>query len=382
MEATPQLTLAFPILLLLVAGIYLLFFSRLAPFKKGAGRQPRLRHPAIRITCAALALGIVITIGIGTWWATTYFYQTKRIEDATLVVPTKPIQPLAYKETDDGIKVEKARYLVDVLLIIQGNAGTRIHVEHFEVRWPEDMGKRFEQAVDFQNGHTFQYHFVPKGFVINKTKDANPQLFAESRFAVECRFAPLGSASGSGPIPTEWDGFRNPVTLRDGNNDSIISLVPRGSSDGVRVFTRFQRVEADDPLTQVSAAQHLTNLGHHIELGMDYGHVRGQVRDGLPAPIGLLAYGQFAFLLLLLAALFAAQCFRYRSLALAGALLVVVLYTAGLDAMVVRMHVNRATDPAATAEQKMLARSLVQQTFFWGVTARGVAPKRETVVEH
>jgi len=107
------------------------------------GRKPHARHWITRTICAVIGLGIAIAITVGTIRDARRPYA-----DAPQVrfrLPTLP-PPESPKEL---VPLKKGRFLVYVALAnkLEGSLFP-VHGETFEVRWPEDCGRKFGSVED------------------------------------------------------------------------------------------------------------------------------------------------------------------------------------------------------------------------------------------
>ncbi|MFZ4396228.1 MAG: hypothetical protein ACOYOU_11450 [Kiritimatiellia bacterium] len=371
-------TVMFPILLLALAFLWLVF-------RRGAGRisrsrAPRPWHPAVRIVCGVLGIGLLFALSVGTWREVRGGYGSISPEEPIVLhLPAKPAPELPNPTVTDGngltAKIKNARLLLHMVLL-RGN--DPLYAKELDIRFPEDAGKTLARSVEL-GGARYSIACKLTGLVAYCHKDTDPvRLIAEGNYEIDCR-------SGRNYRSNGKDGRFdfNQIELAEGVEicGNTLSLVHR-SATTLRLLCRARLVDNDDSLKLATLADvadggGVTNDGviepcsSHSRFGSG-DHNLTMDPEVPPACRLLLTFGTSSIILILAAALLA-QVFVRRGLAFAGKLAICLGYAAALDRLAVGFHARRLADKQQPMEVRVMAAEALRSSYFYKETASRAA---------
>lgn len=346
-------------------------------FRRGTGRisrsrAPRPWHPAVRIVCGVLGIGLLIALGVGTWREVRGVYgESLQTPQPALHLPAKPSPALPTPTqalAPGGARISplsEARVLFHMVLLQRAYP---IHAEELDVRFPEDAGKKLERSFEHGGVHyrvtlTLKGLVAPRGF-----NDSPAHLFADGDINLEAHVG--GSSWGSGPgglidLSSKYELERGVVNPWK----QPWSLVHPAVSAPVLVLQAC-RVDRDDPLkpaTLVEVAGSNESADPNVPSGS-----RLTDPDMPPAYRLMEALGVSSIILIFAAALLA-QVFVRRGLAFAGLLALCMGYAAVLDRLAMGFHSGKLADKQQPMEDRVMAAEALRGTYFYKDTARRAA---------
>ncbi|MFH1023728.1 MAG: hypothetical protein V1809_10130 [Planctomycetota bacterium] len=358
--------LAVPVLMVL--GIVAFVFL----FRRGGGaflipsrsRAPRPRHIAVRIVCGVLGIGLLVTIGIGTWREMRGVYAAdEQAGEIKLHLPKKPAPALPKPAEPNGsVSIGEARILVHIVFL-QGNRP--VYGEETEIHWPADRGRQFQTSGTW-GGTTFTIVLNWRDLVVMQFgNDARVALEIQRRTEMRGKTW-KSSSSGHG----SWT-VGNPNVIQDlgfGDSPNLLSVV-RGPRMTTQIVCLTRMVAPDDPLKEVGLNEIARDADGRPDQEIRWSSRRYGGDAHMPAVFRLAESAGFSFAILLVAAILLAQCFARRGLAFAGTLAVCILYTVALDRMALGMHIAKLTDKTQPVATRSLAAESLAGTFFYRGTA-------------
>ncbi len=326
------------------------------------GQRIKHRRPVVRKICGVLAVALLAAILFGT-------YRTARGADALINQPTPtlwvPTKPLGKLELDEKGIPKNAKILFDLVLIRDG-IPPRYHIESFVLEGPQHS-RAIRKKLN-EMGSEVDLDLLVSGVKVSASTD--PRLMG--MFDLKIR-GPLNSMSQLNH--QLYFGSRYAAMIRFGLQNPPLSITRGNYIGGMQVWYACRLAALDDPLKQESVRKVLDESN---SLGMKVSTLPSARADrsGTVSP-GLLLMEQIGLssLVLFAAVILGSQLFRYRSLGLAAMMLLVVLYVAALDRMVVSIHASHLQDVKASMEERLLAKQLITDSFFYRKTAAAEVAK-------
>jgi hypothetical protein len=326
-------------------------------------RAPRPRHWMVRLACCLAAPCLLVLVGIGTWRTVTAAYMPLQPTAPLMIrAPLRPVPPVPA-----DLNLAELRYLLDVIVAEHRPDGWHpFHVESLAFNWPEQRGRVL--ARRFHAGpYRFELRFLPDAM----QKEDHPEPRLTGLMTLRSSDAAPGAPHAT---ETRWSrvGLSNFLFTRL-QRPRLLSLAPP-AEHSIGTFWLLRRAESGDPLTQISLQRILIEHEPSLQLWHEnapqfWGTPPESPETFIPA-VAIVSHMGWVAGVLLLAAALAAQCFRWRSLALAGLLLAVVLYAVVLDRAVVWVHAGYLRDPQASVEARRIAAQRIGDTFFYRHTAQ------------
>ena len=324
------------------------------------------RHPAVRILCGVLCTSALIAVGIGTWHGT-------RPNDPTALqavkIPTLPVPPLPKADPYDTVDITPAQ-LVGTMIIARDVGGTLVplYAETQSIPLPKPgIAKQLTFVGIFQDTE-YTVKIPTLDFRQWSNEPGKIQLF--NGLHVEFRSQRGWSSSGGGsmtldkPVVKEFSNRWNNTAT---NNP--LSIVPTTSSSDLRMILHLTRATPADPLREISPADWLNTLPAESLLVEDHNNNSGQ-RDRFtadtPPGMRMLHYMGPASVLLLLAGLCGAQCFRrgQRAMAAVALLALMVMFAGALDLLVLQRRAAVMADSREEISTRVEALMHAQESFF------------------
>lgn len=340
----------FVIILLVLALLTLAAFKR-GPFARRSAAGD-FRHPVVRILCAVLLLAILGA----TAWFTWLEHTPSASPPPTVLAPTRPPKPwpdsAPFASLDPGpCKLVFTAYLLDP-------TARNFWAESTVIRWPEDRDRTFQiNAASFRID--FEAAVQISGF---DRRAPGQEVFSQGLLRLR------GSHwSQSGGLSNAVEKMHVETNLTSRSDDRHpLCLVPHGNESYVIAY-QISRADADDPLREVTG---FTYEKPAIEnaLARQIG-IRRLASTASPG-VKMLEHAGPASFLLLLAAVFGAQCFRRRGIAFTALLAGMVLYAGTLDYAIMRRHAARAMDESLQPGERQSATIQARQTFFHQAAAK------------
>jgi hypothetical protein len=338
-----------------------------------------------RIACGILGAALVVAVAIGTWQTVRASYTlSPALSDVTLRVPTRS---LGLASAPPGTTLKDVRLLATLVVLDARAAEVRpVYVKQFDLQWPQvryatetfrlgELSAVYTvsvQEVEHQSGHgaaglvlrgqqhiewsrTWDTWGYTKEF---GRRDEGPvYALPAAMFAEFARKSPL---SVTPPTVAEYS--------------CALWIVPVAQDDTLEALSLEQFVQLHEADLKGTG---LYGLAPHATWRADWGTPAGGAK--LAERLGWTVW------VLLAAAGLLAMLFRRTDLALAGMLLVMVLYVAGLDRTVLAYDLSRVEDSAAPLDVRLVAASRVPATFFYERTAAlrvaQLSVRRETPAE-
>ncbi len=365
-----------PMLLIFLLGVVFLVFraGRRGP---GIRRRVRKRHIVTRIVCAALALAILVAVGVSTHLDVNALYEEELAAEAkTVRVPTgdAPPPPLLPK-SPFWTPVGKERFLVR-LLVVDKTTLLPVHAETFDVAWPKARARWLERRFHVA-GHRASYRFIlHQVWWQRPPRESRKQtrlLWAPGFATLRYRGFPSSSPrSTSSPLKSGYIGRLGREKPGPYNPLSVV----RRRFPGLEVFRFVSRVTETDPLKEVPLSDFARARASEMSQWLE--HERGGQRtswrrSSKDMPLkGFAMAGHFGpvCLLLLAAAILLAQLFTHRGLLFPVVLAVIILYAASLDRMVLGRHLTELSQADAPVGTRVSACRNAENTFFYVQTAR------------
>jgi hypothetical protein len=368
-----------PVLLIITVIITVFLLARCFPGRLAAFRPSTERRPLVRLICAVLGSGILVTVAIASWYDAHGPYRTADASGLlTLAAPANP-HPVADLDLDVLPSLRRpmvgARFLLCVFIGPATPAGfSACHRQEWDVRWPGQKQQAFTGAWSGESAqvdYSFSIGDLMDAQITDRKGKTQQVLAGNCNFRCEYR---IGFTKGisSGEIIKEiiLSEAGYVCELGDGRQDVShpwsITTPSAGPFIMLATLTPLKEGETlvEQPVAgfladyqgRLMARRQVTNVDHdqHIPMrGLDLAVHLGHVT-----------------ILLLMAVFLLTQCFRHRQLALVGVLSGVVLFVVVLDRMVVGIHLRRLDDPQISVDQRLLAAHGLRNTFFHRDTAR------------
>ncbi len=365
-------------ILLALAVLWLLFRRR--PERISRSRAPRPWHPAVRIVCGALGIGLLFALGVGTWREVRGVYGSITPEEPLVLhLPVKPAPELPTPTVTDGngrtADLKNSRLLLHMVLL-RGN--DPLYAKELDIRFPEDAGKTLERSIELGGA---RYSLVCKltRLLAYCHKGADPvRLIAEGKCEIDCR-------SGRNYRSNGKDGRFdfNQVEMAEGieTSGNRWSLVRR-SATTLRLLCRARLVDNDDPLKLATLAEVADGGGGKNDGVIEpcSSHSRSgssehstTIYPDMPPALRLIGTLGASSIILIFAAALLAQVFVRRGLAFAGMLALCLGYAAALDRLAVGFHSRKLADKQQPMEVRGMAAEALRGTYFYKDTARHTA---------
>jgi hypothetical protein len=283
----------------------------------------------------------------------------------TVQVPARPgpILPKSFVDFKQGRAIIHFVFMESMI-----KPAIPVYVKAFTVNWPGDKEKKFSDS--FNSGglkikYSFSVNLHPSG-----SSDA-AYYTGGSVTNLEIGFVGIPSYSLVQYLPQRLQMlvFATPLAdddpLRAVNLDTFEDLYKAK-------MARMVYPTQSQPLGDNSSFP-LRMRSDVIDLDFEQNdHGRHQENQaGSPyIPIALATYWGGSAVVFLLAAGLLSQVFSRRHLALAGMMVIVLLYVAGLDRAVLNAHSTRLNDAKASMRVRLLACRQMQNTFFYRHTAQ------------
>jgi len=361
----------------------------------GLRRRLRYRHPVTRIVCAALGVGVLVAVAAATWHDVRALYATEPSSAVTVRVPSKPVPPRTPGPGDSPgeIEVHEARILVYCILA-EPNGDQLVPTDIFwmDLHWgagvhglpagdvsgplPEGSLHSAGKAERVLGDRVFTFEARITGSLRESVRSGERHLLAGLDYSVHSR--------GQGLLDRRLRTSSRGQRWVDGKVESMLNVVAgspshplsiAGSQANRPMAVLWSCVEAarHDPLTEITldefAARYpmptVRDAGLRVfreSTGFGGGRMHGLSLAGHLGPPAAL---------LLVAAALLSQVFLRRGLALAGVLVVVILFVAAADRLVLGAHLSRLADEAAPLATRMRACREATNTFFYRATALG-----------
>ena len=379
----------------------------------GSRRRLRYRHPVTRIVCAALGVGVLVAVAVATWHDVRALYAGEPPAEPeaaqTVRVPSKPIPPRTPGPGDrrGQIEVHEARILAYAILAEpSGEQLVPTQVCLMDLHWgagvhglpagdvtpplPEGSLHSAGRAELVLGDRVFTLEARITGSLQESVRSGKRQLLAGMDTSVHSqRRGLVGRVWRTSSRGQRWIGRGIEELDKTVVGAPAHPLSIAGSQPNRPMAVLWMCVEAaqDDPLTEITmdefAARYPMPTVSDVGLRVfrdTRGFANGQMQ-GLSLAVHL---GPPAALLLVAAALLS-QVFRRRGLALAGMLVVVILFVAAADRLALGAHLSRLADEAAHPATRMLACREATNTFFYRATALdeiGAIAKAEAAPDH
>jgi len=347
-------------ILLLFAGI-VIFVMRLRFARSPHATSPRLLHPAIRIACAVIGTGIVLTILFTTIRDAHHVYQTPE-QDDTLAVPVaeSPLT-LADADTQDGSVRFAQAAIRATLLVVEPHDDTfyPLATKTMELNWPDDRGQK--QSIDMKVDDTrytltisvHGFHDYGERLSLNASVDFRRQSPGRSS---------MSGSSGSAPLETvDVKG----VSPRSGERPPFSAFSLAGRNQPERLALLYISAAADTAgFVPMPATEWLAR--HQDSIASSRAAMRERWTYSAPynSPgMAFLAHFGPNSVLLMLAAICLAQLFKRRTLATAFTWLAMVVFAILLERAVFNIHRDMLTN--GTDSERAIAAEALTRTFFF-----------------
>lgn len=363
-----------PALLIITVMIMGLLLVRRLSGRPAGFRPSTGRSPFVRIVCAVLGGGILVTVAIASWHDAHGPYRTADACAALTQKASPSPHPTADLDLDavPGLRkpMVSARFLLRVFIGPATPAGfSACYRQEWDVRWSGQEQPAFTGAWS-GDGAQVEYSFTLRDLMDAQITDRKGRiqqiLIGNGDFRCDYR---MGLTQGCVEEGFGLSEAGHVIDLGRGSQAAgrPFSITPpsAGSLILFATLTPLQEAEtlAEQPVVGFLAAYQERLMARTQRSDFDRGQHIPMRGLALAAHLGLVT------LLLLTAAFLLTQCFRNRQLALAGALFGVVLFVAALDRVVVGVHLQRLGDPQASIEQRLLAGHCLRGSFFHRVTA-------------
>lgn len=379
------------ILLLGLAVLWLVFRRR--PGRISRSRAPRPWHPAVRIVCGVLGIGLLFALGVGTWREVRggYGYDTSRqTPQSALHLPAKPppalptpTQPLAPGPggAASSYPLREARVLYH-LILRQGDYP--IHAEELDVRFPEDAGKKLDRNFEY-GGVEYRATMMLTSITAHCFENSPFRLSAEGSFNIEARGRGESWSEKKGGLAPSIDSVNPYHHSGKAYATEICTIYKFGpgienstkkpwslvsSVSAPNVVLRVRLINRDDPLKPATLVE---------VAGSDWRSDRGVSSGSSPAVLNrppaycLIEALGVSSIILIFAAVLLAQVFVRRGLAFAGMLALCMGYAAVLDRLTVGFHSGKLADPQQPMEIRIMAAEALHSSYFYKETASRAA---------
>lgn len=311
--------------------------------------QPR--HPVVRIVCGVLALGLVGAVSWFSWKATAPATTT----GPTLLLPTQSATYKPFKGGDD----EPQQFIYTLLAVTyDGGSVVPLAGESVVINWPQDRNREFVLSGRLPGGS------MEAQVSVDSFRDNHSDGFwVSGTHRVSYR---VGGSSGSmsGGSRTLGELGQTQVGWRQSYSRAPLSLVPVTVGGKGHLLFGIIAAGTADPV-EVDAAEWLRqNAGAASEALPKYDSLHQFQPPPMPNGVEMLRYTGPASWLLLLAAILAAQVFRRRGMAFAGAVALMVLLAITLDRVMVERQAALLADETLEGHAKSQLIQRMSHSFF------------------
>lgn len=331
------------------------------------GRRPHHRHWITRVLCGALGSAAVLAVLVATVRDARAPYQESA--PVRFLLPTQPPPPPETEPEPDGgphrHPLANGRFLLHVAVVTNtGAVGAPLHGESFEVRWPQDRDRVFQNRLRLA-GVDVSYS-VRITEIINQGYDGRPGLQFVGTRSLELR--------GTGFSSSRSSGLRFPDTFnahRLGEQRSWLSAAGSMRGGGAALFD-LTPVREGDPLRSGGYEDFLSIRGADVwrtQIFEPEFYSWEQLRAGHAPADALIRDLGAVLLVFLVASVLLAQLFRRRSLGFVKVAACLLLFTGALDRGVLRLHESRIRDASAPIRERLVACSYLGVSNFFRETA-------------
>jgi hypothetical protein len=356
-------------------------------------RAPRPWHPAVRIVCGVLGIGLLIALGVGTWREVrgVYGYDTSRLTpQSDLHLPAKPppalpapTQPLVPGPggTASSYPLREARVLYH-LILRQG--AYPIHAEELDVRFPEDAGKELVRKFEYAG---VEYHatMMLTSIMAHCSENSPFRLSAEGSFNIDAFGGGISWSDTKGVLAPSIDivnpyhhsekAYATEICTRDKVGPGIENSTKKpwslvSSVSDPNVVLQVRLINRDDPLKPATLVE-VAGSDWRSDRGVSSGSSLATVNR--PPALRLMEALGVSSIILIFAAVLLAQIFVRRGLAFAGMLALCMGYAAVLDRLAVGIHSGKLADPQQPMEIRIMAAEALHSSYFYKETASRAA---------
>ncbi len=374
------------VILPVLAVLWLVFRRRTGRISRS--RAPRPWHPAVRIVCGVLGIGLLIALSVGTWREVRGGYDSITPKEPLILhLPAKPTPKLpTLKASSDGVRTAEIKNGRLLLHLVFFRGAHPVYACEQDVVIPQQGPIQIRQDVTLgKERYTFAGRINKLMVCAEGDESKTVSLLADWNCTVNACFDDFNATEDRWFDGRGGTGLNGLVDLN--HNETFSSgctrLLPQnhwsllhGSSPTTlfRIESRARLVEHDDPLKPATLTEVADSVGTADHDGIRISSQRNTVvNPDMPPVLRLINALGVSSIILLFAAIMLAQIFVRRGLAFAGMLALCLGYAAALDRMAVEFHARKLADKQQPMEDRVMAAEALSGTYFYKDTARRAA---------